>query len=66
MEFFFMDYGISSNQVKYRLLPRDDMIEFDLISFSMEMDKNLKLQVCPSEFQEKVKEVIINYCDLFF
>ena len=44
MEWVFRDYGISSNQEKYPLPHRDDVMECDLQNKTKELEKNLKLQ----------------------
>ena len=31
-----------------------------------ELEKNLKLQVCPSELQDKFKDLFTDYWDVFF
>ena len=40
-------------------------MKFDVQTNIKELEKNLKLQGGPSELQEKVKEVIIEYWDVF-
>ena len=41
-------------------------MEFDVQTKTKKLEKNLKLQVCPSELQGKVKEVVTEYWDAFF
>ena len=41
------------------------MVGFDVRNYAKELDKILKLQVCPSEFQDKVKEVVTDYWNFF-
>ena len=41
------------------------MVELDLHTNTKDLDKNLKLQVFPSDLHDKFKEVIIDYWDLF-
>ena len=40
----FRYYGISLKQAKDPLPPRDDVTEFDVLSNTKELEKNLKLQ----------------------
>ena len=45
--------------------PRDNVAEFYKQINTKELDNNLKLHGCPSEFQDKVKEAITDYRDVF-
>ena len=40
-------------------------MEFDVQSNTKELEKNLKLQGWPSDLQDKVKEVVTEYWDMF-
>ena len=42
------------------------MVEFDVQNNLKEFENNLKIQVRPSDLQDKVKEVVIDYWDVFF
>ena len=44
---------------------RNNVMEFDLQINIKELKKNLKIQVCPSNLQDKVKEVVTEYWDMF-
>ena len=57
----FIDYGRSLNQEKNPLPPRDNVMEIDGRTNTKELEKNLKLQVCPSDLQENIKEVVTEY-----
>ena len=46
---------------KYPLPPRDNIMELDVKTNTKELEKNLKLQVCPGDLQDKVKEVVPEY-----
>ena len=41
------------------------MVEFDERTNTKELEKNLKIQDCTSDLQDKVKEVVIEYWDVF-
>ena len=41
------------------------MIKFDVRTNATELEKNLKLQGCPSDLQDKAKEVVTEYWDFF-
>ena len=38
-----------------------DVVEFDVQTNSKELENNLKLQGCPSDIQEKFKDVVTDY-----
>ena len=40
-------------------------MKFDVINRTKELEKNLKLKGYPSELQDKVKEVVTEYWDVF-
>ena len=40
-------------------------MEFNVITNTKELEKNLKIQGCPSDLQEKVKEVVTEYWYVF-
>ena len=61
MEWVFRDYRISLNQSKDPLPSRSDVLEFDVRTNTKELEKNLKLQWCPRNLQDKVKELVIDY-----
>ena len=65
MEWVFRDYRISLNKSKEPLPPRDNMMEFDVQTNTKELYKNLKIQGCPSDLQDKVKELVTEYWDVF-
>ena len=54
----FRDYGRSLRQAKGPLPPRDDAMEFDVQSNTKELEKNLKIQIFPSDLQDKFKKVV--------
>ena len=56
---------ISLKQSKEPLPPIDDVMEFNMINNTKELEENLKLQGCPSDLQYKVKEVVTEYWDVF-
>ena len=55
----FRFYGGSLKQAKDLLPHRDYVMEFDVQTNTKELEKNLKLLVCPSDPHEKFKEVVI-------
>ena len=57
MEWVFIDYGRPLKQARDPLPPRYDVMKFDVQTNIKELEKNLKLQGCPSNLQDKVKEV---------
>ena len=65
MEWVFRDYRISLNQEKDPLPIRDDVVEFDIQTNAKDFENNLKLHGWPSDLQEKVKEVVTDYWDVF-
>ena len=65
MEWVFRDFGRSLKQAKDPLQPRDDVMEFNVQTNTKELENNLKLQGWPNDLQDKVKEVAIEYWDVF-
>ena len=65
VEWVFRYYGISLKQSKDPLPPRDDVMEFYFRANTNELEKNLKLQGCPSDLQDKIKQVVTEYWDMF-
>ena len=65
MEWVLRDYRISLNQEKDPLPPRDDVIEFYVKTNTKALENNLIPQGCPSDLQDKVKEVVTEYWDVF-
>ena len=65
MEWVFRNYGRYLNQVNEALPPRNDVMEFDVQTNTKDLDRNLKLQCCLSDLQDKVKEVVTEYWDVF-
>ena len=61
----FRDYVKSLKQAKYPLPPRDDVMEFNVQTNIDDLEKNLKPQGLSSDLQEKVKEVVTKYWDIF-
>ena len=51
-------YGRPLKQERDPLPPRDDVMEFDVQTNTNGLENNLKLQVFPSESQDKVKEMV--------
>ena len=58
MECVFRGYIISLKQAKDPLPPNNDLVEFDMRKNTKNLEKNLKLQGCPSGLQEKVKNLV--------
>ena len=54
-EWVFRDYRGYLKKLKGPLPPRYDVVEFDMRTNANELDKNLKLELCFCEFQDKVK-----------
>ena len=50
--------GCSETTGEDSLTPRDDFMEFDVRSNTKELERNLNLQGCPRDLQDKVKEVM--------
>ena len=44
MEWVFRDYRRLFRREKYRLPPRDEVVEFDVWTNTKELEKNIKLQ----------------------
>ena len=65
MEWEFRDYRISLNQAKDPLPSRDNVMEFVVKTNTKELDNNLKLQGCPSDLQDKFKDVVPEYWGVF-
>ena len=42
------------------------MVEFDVWTSANDLEKNIKLQRSPSDLQEKFKEVVTAYWDVFY
>ena len=61
MKWVFRDYGRSLKQSKDPLPHRNDVIKFNVRTNAKDLENNLKLQGCPSDLQEKVKEVVTEY-----
>ena len=61
MKWVSRDYVRSLRQVNDPLTPRDDAVKFYVHTNEKELEKNLKLQSCPSYLQYKVKEVFTDY-----
>ena len=66
MELLFRYHVRSLNQAKETLTNRDNMVEFDVWTSANDLEKNIKLQQSPSDLQEKVKEVVTAYWDVFY
>ena len=66
MEWVFRYYWRYLNQAKDPVPPRDDVMWCDVQTNTKESDNNLKLQGFSSDLQEKVKEVVTEYWDVFF
>ena len=58
-------YGRFLNQEKHPLPPRYYVMENYVQTNTNELENNLKIQVCTSDFQDKVKEVVTEYWDFF-
>ena len=65
MEWVFRDYGIPLKQAKDPLPHRDNVMELDEQNKIKKLEKNIKLQGFPRKLQEKVKEVVTEYWDVF-
>ena len=65
MEWVFRDYRISLKQETDLLPTRNDVVEFDVKTNTKELENNLKLQGCPSNLQDKFKEVVTYYMYMF-
>ena len=50
---------------KGTLPPRNDVAKFDVKTNTKELENNLKLQGCPSNLQDKFKEVVTYYMYMF-
>ena len=61
----FKEYGCAAKQSVEELPPRDDVVEFEFRTDSAELEGNLKLSGCPPELQPKIKEVVMEYWDVF-
>ena len=66
MKWVFIDYGRYLKQSKDPLPHRDNAVEFDVRTNAKDLEKNIKLQVWPSDLQDKVKDVVTDYWDVFF
>ena len=66
MEWVFRDYGRYLKQAKEPISPRNDVVEFDVRTNTKELKKDLKLKGCTSDLQDKYKEVVTYYWDVFF
>ena len=70
MEWVFRDQWVSLKQANNPLQPRDNMVKFYVQNNKKDLEKNLKLQGCPSDLQYKVKEVVTDqwgvFCDYLF
>ena len=66
MDWVFIDYGRYLKQGNYPLPPRDDVVKFYVRTNTKELEKNLKLQVLPSDLQYKVKELVTDYWGVFY
>ena len=65
MDWMFEEYGCVAKQSVEELPPRDDVVEFEFHTDSAELEGNLRLSGCPPELQPKIKEVIMEYWDMF-
>ena len=65
MEYVFRDYGRSLKEEKNPLPSRDNVMQFDVRNNTKELENNLNLQGCPSNLQDKVKEVVTEYWDVY-
>ena len=65
MELVFREYRISLTQAKDPLPPSDDVVEFDVRTNTKDLEKIIKVLGCPSDLQDKVKEVVTDYCGVF-
>ena len=66
MVWMFRDYGRSLKQAKNPLPHRYNVVEFDVQTNTKDFGKNLKLQWLLSDLQDKVKELVTDYWDVFF
>ena len=64
-EWVFRDYMRFLNQSNDPIPPRDDVMEFDAQNNTKELENNIKLQGCPSDLQDKSKEVVTESWDVF-
>ena len=65
MKWLFVDYRISLKQSKETLPPRGYLMEFYVKTNKKELERNPKLQVSPIDLQDKFKEVVTEYWDVF-
>ena len=61
----FKEYGCAVKQSVGELPPRNDVVEFEFQTDSMELERNLKLIGCPTELQPQIREVVMEYWDVF-
>ena len=61
----FKEYGCTVKQSVGGLPPRDNVVKFKVLTDSMELERNLKLIGCPIELQPQIKEVLMEYWDVF-
>ena len=66
MEWVFRYYGRSLKQSKYPLPPRYYMVEFYVCTNAKDLVNNLKLQGCPIDLYDKVKELVTDYWGVFY
>ncbi len=65
LDYIFGEHGKAVRQEKQRLPDRNDVVEFNVTTNSAELERNLKLNGCPSELQPEVTKVVKEYWDVF-
>ena len=65
MVWVFRYYGIPLKKAKETLPPRDNVMEYYVQTNTKDSEKNIKLQILPSDLHDKVKEAVTEYWDVF-
>ena len=65
LEILFKEHGKPLWANKQELPPRNDLILFDQSKHDKELHQNLQWKDCPTEHQQEIKEIILEYWDVF-
>lgn len=65
LDILYKDFGKPLWANKNKLPPRDDLLRYDPATHGPELEKNLQWKDCPEEFRHRIKDIIIEYWDVF-
>ena len=65
LEILYKDFGKPLWANKSELPPRDDLIKFNPEVHGPELERNLQWKDCPEELRPRIKNIILDYWDVF-